>query len=66
MSINRNLTTIWIAIAFVLACKELSRRTGVVATDWGKELRQWAFEKLNQLSDQQLVAYIKANFTWDE
>ncbi|MBE9193716.1 hypothetical protein IQ230_26100 [Gloeocapsopsis crepidinum LEGE 06123] len=55
-------TTIWCAIAFTLACKELSRRTGVAAADWHSELRRRAFDKLNRLSDNELVKYISDNF----
>lgn len=55
-------TTIWIAIAFTLACKELSRRSGVAAIDWHSELRRRAFDKLNRLSDSELAKYIKDNF----
>jgi len=58
-------TTIWIAIAFTIACKELSRHTGVAATDWAKEIRRRAYEKLNKLSDNQLAKYIKTNFDYD-
>lgn len=58
-------TTIWIAIAFTLACKELARHTGVAATDWAKEIRHRAYEKLNKLSDKKLVEYITENFDYD-
>ncbi|AFZ31648.1 hypothetical protein Glo7428_3161 [Gloeocapsa sp. PCC 7428] len=58
-------TTIWIAIAFAIACKELARYTGVAATDWATELRRRAYEKLNKLSDKKLVEYISENFDYD-
>lgn len=60
-----SLTTIWLAIAFVLACRELSRRSGIAAADWGKELRLRALDKLNRWSDLQLVRFIKENFNFD-
>jgi len=69
MPVNRktaNLTTIWLAIALVLACKELARRTGVASADWGKELRQRAYNKLSRLTDAQLVQYLGDNFDWDD
>ncbi|PIG90812.1 hypothetical protein [Gloeocapsopsis sp. IPPAS B-1203] len=55
-------TTIWIAIAFSLACKELARRTGVHAMDWHKELQHRALKKINRFSDGELARYIKENF----
>ncbi|WNN89707.1 hypothetical protein [Gloeocapsopsis dulcis] len=59
---KRTYRTIWVAIAFTLACEELSRRTGVAAADWHSELRKRAFNKLNRLSDSELAKYIKDNF----
>lgn len=63
---RKNLTTIWLALAFILACKELARRSGVASSDWGKELRRRAFDKLNRLSDQQLAEYIGANLNLND
>ena len=59
---KRAYTTIWIAIAFTLACKELSRRTGVAAADWHRNLRDRALDKLNRLSERGLAKYIEDNF----
>lgn len=65
IKLKTSYTTIWIAIAFILACKELSRHTGVAAVDWSKEIRRRAYEKLNKLSDNQLVKYISDNFDYE-
>lgn len=64
MNKQRNLTTVWIAIAFILACKELSRHTGVAASDWGKELRRRAFDKLVTWSDAKIATFIAENINY--
>lgn len=59
---KQNLTTIWIALALILACKELSRRSGVDTRDWMQSLRQRAYDKLQKMSDDQIAKYINLNF----
>lgn len=62
MSQKKINTALILAIAFIHACKVLQRRTGVIATDWQKELLGVAIVKFEKLTPEQLEKYITDNF----